>query len=415
MPESLRVFHGRDLVGELTPDRSGRIAFAYAESWRSRPGAWPISASLPLDAAPPHPDAGHTFFANLLPEGPLRVAVARRLGLSVSNDLALLRALGGECAGALTVLPGGREPGDGGDYDRLGEREIAALARDASLLAELSAARRPRLSLAGAQDKLPVRIDDDGSVWLPLEGAASTHILKVPNPSYRHLPANEVLVTSLARALDLSTVAAGLRRFEDVGVAVIPRYDRWREGDAVHRLHQEDLCQALGLPPSVKYQDEGGPGFVDVVELVRRVSADPLGDTRRLLRWLGFCLLAGNADGHAKNLSLLRHHEAWRLAPHYDLVCTRAFPRIERRLAMAVGSERDPGLVRRQHWEELAEHLGIGARFLTRLVRDMAERAPAAFQEVAAAHRARHGDTPAIQRIQQVLRRQCRRTLSLLA
>jgi serine/threonine-protein kinase HipA len=414
--ERLGVFFAVQRVGTLEREPDGPLAFEYAPGWLEDPGAFAVSVSLPRKAGRAVGGAAHAFFANLLPEGQVREAVARRLGLSVSSDFALLRALGAECAGALSILPEPETPGtEQGSYEPLSERALAQMARSYSVLAEAAAHRGARLSLAGAQDKLPVHRDAAGRLSLPLDGAPSTHILKVPSRRFKHLPANEVLVTSLARALSLPTVEAELIRVEGVPIALVNRYDRAVVAGRVVRLHQEDLCQALGRMPGAKYEQEGGPTFVDAFDLVRQTSAEPLADTRQLLRWLVFVVLAGNADAHAKNLSLLYARGAKaRLAPFYDLVCTRAYPALDPFLAMGVAGQRDPGAVGRADWMSLAAAVGVGPRLVLAEVEEIAVRIPAAFEKVAAEHASRHGTTPIIDRIRQVVGKQCRRSLRLV-
>ena len=299
MAERLLVYFDRRLVGAADAGPDGRLTFAYDEAWLGDGEAFAISQSLPLRAGRVRSTAAQAFFANLLPEGAVREAVARQLGLSADNDVALLAALGGDCAGALTILPDPLTPQElPAEWEPLPDAAIAEMARRYSVLATLTGRRAVRLSLAGAQDKLPVRRDETGGLHLPLNGAPSTHILKVPSRDFKHLPANEVLLTHLARAAGLSTVDIELRVVEDVPVALVRRYDRVVQGDDVTRLHQEDLCQALGLPPRTKYETEGGPSFADAMRLVRAASDEPLPDAAQLLRWLVFVVLAGDADGH---------------------------------------------------------------------------------------------------------------------
>jgi serine/threonine-protein kinase HipA len=418
MAERLDVFFGTRLVGALHPRAGGAVAFAYAAGWLEAEASFAISAALPLAPGLATTTAAHAFFAGLLPEGQVREAVARLLGLSAANDYALLEAIGGDCAGALTILPAGAVPdGSTGAYEPLDPSALSRMARGAGVLAEVSGARRARLSLAGAQDKLPVRVDRQGRLWLPVAGAPSTHILKIPSRGFKHLAANETLVTTLARARALGVVDVDLHRVDDVEVALVRRYDRLvDDAERVTRLHQEDLCQALGLHPSTKYEQEGGPGFVHAMTVARERSSEPLVDAQRLLRWIVFDLLAGNADGHGKNLSFLRSADGRtvRLAPFYDLVCTRVYPRLDRSLAMGVGGERDPGQVARRHWEALAGAVGVGAGVVLREVERQAASLVETFDAVAAAHAAAHGPAPIVRRLRDVLRRQCRRTRELL-
>ncbi|HVH46724.1 MAG TPA: HipA domain-containing protein, partial [Labilithrix sp.] len=166
-----------------------------------------------------------------------------------------------------------------------------------------------------------------------------------------------------------------MTRWEKVGtegLCVVERYDRVRSDDRITRLHQEDLCQALGIASTSKYEQEGGPSFSGCVDVVRDHSFEPLTDTQALLRWLAFNVIAGNADGHAKNLSLL-YDDGWRLAPFYDLVCTRSYDRIERRLAMSIGNESDPNRLRKLHFENCAREVGVRPAWLLDNVRTMAD------------------------------------------
>lgn len=417
MIERLHVFHRRRLVGTLDHQPDGRMAFAYAEVWLEAAGRFAISVSLPLASGPNRDPAAHAFFANLLPEGLVREAVARRLGLSATNDFALLAAIGGECAGALTVLPEAVDTTpESGAYEPLPEDFVSRLPGRSSVLAEMVARRGTRLSLAGAQDKLPVYLAPDGRLMLPMNGAPSTHILKVPSGRFKHLPANEVLTLRLARALSLDAAEANLVQVGGAACALVRRYDRTVRDGQVVRLHQEDLCQALGRMPSMKYQEEGGPGFQDAMQVVREHSASPLVDARRLLGWQAFNLLAGNSDGHGKNLSLLYGRDGGdtRLAPFYDLVCTRVYPGIDRRLAMGIGEQRDPGQVARRDVDRLAQASGIGSAFAADVFVRLAQAMPAAFDEVSKVFREAHGDSPIIARMADVIERQCRRSKKLL-
>ena len=188
-------FEGRP-VGTVAVDGSGRFTFEYAPSWASDTNAFAISRSLPLGGSEGQSDVGHFFFANLLPEGSVREQVARHLGVSPGNDFALLDALGGECAGALVISrspPVSKTP----SYRPLNEKEIANRASRGLAFAETSGTDGIRLSLAGAQDKLPVKVDGV-TLLLPEGNSPSTHILKFANPNYSGFPENELFVTRLA-------------------------------------------------------------------------------------------------------------------------------------------------------------------------------------------------------------------------
>lgn len=415
MSDELEVRVAAGLVGTLRRDAEGRMQFAYARSWLDAgPLRFALSLTLPLREEPFHEPA-HAFFANLLPEAEVRRTLCERLGLSADNDFGLLEAIGADCAGALMLTPPGTRALEKTGYREIKAEKLAELAASHQVLAALDGTAGVRLSLAGAQDKLPVLIDGE-RIFLPLGGAASTHLLKLPSARFKHLPANETFMSLLARAIDLPAVAVELWPLRKEGMCVIERYDRVRTGPReVRRVHQEDLCQALGRPPHLKYEREGGPGFAECFERVRSASAEPLVDGRTLLRWHAFNVMAFNADGHAKNLSLLHGDSGIRLAPLYDLVCTRAWPRLSRDFAMSTAGEFDATLVLGNHWTALARKLGLGSSFVLELVRELGESFPDALSAATKEFKARYGDRAALQLIVPKVRKQARRIVQQLS
>ncbi len=409
--DSLQVWYEDRLVGTLWRDTIGAMGFRYHPEWIT--SGFAISRSLPLASGefPPEALVAHRFFANLLPEGDARAQIVRDLRLP-DTDFELLRAIGGECAGALSILPADRKPSRECHYHPLDDEALARLAaRRGRIYTAGNVNERPRLSLAGAQNKCPV-FARDGRYWLPQGEAPSSHILKFELADYRHVPAYETFTMKLAAAVDLPVVEIRLRRIEGHRFAEINRYDRIQdEQGEVRRLHQEDFCQALGFGHERKYQEHGGPSFADCYRLVQEVSSEPAIDAQHLLRWQVFNVLAGNSDGHAKNLALLHSPEdAIRLAPFYDLVCTRAIEHIDEHLAMDVGGERNPSLVTRAHWEALAKACDIRPRFLLGLVDEMAGLLRERLAPVRQAFEAEAGEYPALQCIEQVIGMQIRRS-----
>lgn len=407
MTDRLAVYAGARLVGMLTREDEG-LSFAYGEAWLADPEAFAISLALPLGREL-DPRKARAFFANLLPEAGVRALVCRRLGVSEGNDFGLLEAIGGECAGALTILPEGTAPADRPhDYELLEPKRLRELARSYEALPAVDGRDRVRLSLAGAQDKLPVLLDG-GRFYLPVGNSPSTHILKFPNRYFKHLPANEVLVMKLARRVGLRVVDARWECVGPEGLCLVERYDRARDAEGnIVRYHQEDLCQALGVAPTLKYQSEGGPSFVACFDAVRAGTTEPLADAQALLRWLAYSVVVGNADAHAKNVSLLRD-DGWRLAPFYDLVSTRAYERIDRRLAMAIGGESDPDRLRRHHFEAQAREVDVRPAWLIDSVLQMAD---AVLTELTpAVEEAAVLRSPAVERITPAVKKQARRLL----
>jgi serine/threonine-protein kinase HipA len=411
-PDGLNVWSNQQPVGYLWRNAQGLIGFRYEEEWLAH-GEFAVSHALPLreDDFAPEEGLAHRFFANLLPEGGVRDQIVRDLKIP-NTDFDLLRAIGGECAGALSLLQAEYQPSSEHAYHKISDEELANLVARRGQVYTWSANERPRLSLAGAQDKCPVLVKD-GDYWLPRKESPSSHILKFELSDYRHLPAYETFTTLLAEAIGLPVVDIQLRSVADTHYVLIERYDRFSlDNGQIARLHQEDFCQALGFGHERKYQEDGGPTFVDCYRLIQDASTDPANDVQHLLRWQAFNVLAGNSDGHAKNLSLL--HQAngeIRLAPFYDLVCTRAIERIDYHLAFSVGEERNPDVVSLTHWDTLAKQCGVRPQFLRGQIRDVATRLLENLQSVRENFENLYGEYAALQRIEQVVIRQCQRTL----
>ncbi len=409
--DALQVWFEDRRVGTLWRDVTGAMGFRYDPEWTETGVA--VSRSLPLERRefPPEALVAHRFFANLLPEGDARAQIVRDLRLP-DTDFELLRAIGGECAGALSILPADRQPSRECHYRKLDDEALARLAaRRGRIHTAGNVKERPRLSLAGAQNKCPMLLRD-GRYWLPQGEAPSSHILKFELADYRHVPAYETFTMKLAAAVGLPVVEIHLRSIKGHRFVEIQRYDRIQdESGEVRRLHQEDFCQALGYGHERKYQEHGGPGFADCYRLAQAVSSEPAIDARHLLRWQIFNVLAGNSDGHAKNLALLHSPEGGiRLAPFYDLVCTRAIEGIDEHLAMDVGGERNPSLVTRAHWEVLAKACDVRPRFLLGRVDEMAGLLQERLAPVRQAFEEEVGAYPALQRIEQVIGTQIRRS-----
>lgn len=406
---TLQVWHGSTLVGTLQ-SAADQLRFTYAAEWLAQPEGFALSAALPRRAASFEGRAVRAFFANLLPDGALRELLARACGLSVDNDFALLKATGAECAGAL-VLGDRPDTPESSHYRLLSEAELAQLAaRDADVLGLTQRwAGELRLSLAGAQQKVAV-LEREGHFALPVGTAVSSHILKFESERFKHLPANEVWTTLLAARLGIEVPELRLLRAGSTVFSVAARYDRRAQSAATFaRLHQQDMCQALGKLPSEKYEAEGGPSLTACFALLQRESRDPLGDTAQFLRRTLFNLAVGNADAHGKNTALLHQPgQGWRLAPAYDLVCTAAYPRVSRKLAMAVGGEASLDRIDHTHLAAFAREAQLGPSYVQGMARELCEAVLRALPEVQAAFLARYGRSPVLERCLRATRKQAR-------
>lgn len=414
MTEPLYVHFGARTVGMLELAADSAMRFSYRPDWIDADDAFPISLSLPFDASSTD-RASHHYFANLLPEGNVREQICRALGISPSNDFELLKAIGGECAGALEISPR-CEPATNAipsRYEPVTDEQLAQWSIGTpDAFSDVTGHDEVRLSLAGAQDKLPVHVAQ-GNVLIPVAGSPSTHILKFASPFYSHLPENETFMSLLAKSLGLPVVDIELRATPKARIAVIARYDRVLRDGYYHRLHQEDFCQALGISPSNKYEKEGGPSLKQCAEVIRRHAAFPLLDLNKLLQWSLFNWLAGNADAHGKNLSLLYDQSgAPSLAPFYDLVCTRNYKNLSRFLAMEMGGTSDPDLVGARHLEALAADLKLRPKLVLELAKTFLEKIADALDSVSSNFVERYGDSPIVERLPMVIRRQLRRARS---
>ena len=303
--EFLGVWHGNQRVGLLRRRRFQGMEFQYEYAWVHGDG-FALSQSMPLDPAEltVANDRAHRFFANLLPEGGARARIVRRNRVP-DDDFELLRALGGDCAGSLSIMLGGQDPDACGQhvYEPVDDGKLGEILFQRGWeFADIPENPAPRLSLAGAQDKATVKLCNR-TIYLPTGNAPSSHILKFDSQEYSNVLAFECFATLLAQAAGLPVVEFELRSLGLDTFALVKRYDRLRGDDGrILKLHQEDFCQALGYSSRMKYESEGGPSFARCFGLVRDVSDAPLDDLDSLLRWQIFNVLVGNSDGHAKNL-----------------------------------------------------------------------------------------------------------------
>src|SRR5580700_2385662 len=279
MARMLDVYLHEHLVGHLIQDEGGQMSFEYLESWLAQPGAAVLSQSLPLRKERFPAKECRGFFGGVLPEESKREIIARNLGISARNDYAMLEQIGGECAGAVTFIPAGQElPKRDYHYRKLDAKELAGILRELPKRPLLAGEKGIRLSLAGAQDKVAVRIEGK-EVSLPLGGAPSTHILKPAVERFAGVVSNEALCMTLAAHINLPAAKVETRQVEDVEYLMVERYDRKHvtiDGlPGIERLHQEDFCQAQNIVSEMKYQKEGGPSFKQCFTLLRNDRPGP--------------------------------------------------------------------------------------------------------------------------------------------
>lgn len=373
MAPELVVYYETRRVGVIESGRDGP-SFVYDPEWLTTKGAFPVSVTMPLSQLSVPPRVFLPWAANLLPEGEQLRAVGHTLGASPEDVVAILRQIGRDTAGALSIgQPGATSPGGWrpiGSHENL-EKIINELPRKPFLVGEDGVS----MSLAGVQSKLGVARDSEGRLCIPVDGAPSTHILK---PDASHLYGsvqNEALCMELARRCKLkapmvTTGVAGARSY-----LLIARYDRIEQAGRWRRLHQEDFCQALGKPPSAKYEANQtgirGPKLSDMFALTRQAMKAP--DLIHLLDYAIFNVLACNTDAHAKNYSLILSGREVELAPLYDVMCADVWDGITRNLAQKIAGKNRGEHLKHRHWRRFGEECGLNPTRVVARVQSLAQ------------------------------------------
>jgi len=382
----LAVFQFGANVGELESTADRGIVFRYTPEYTKGPQNRPISQSLPVREREYSQAAALPFFAGLLPDGELRRRIAEALHISETSSLKLLEALGGECAGTISLTPVqgvensiAAQNNDG--YDELALTELERMILESERIPLLVPRGGARLSLAGAQEKIPL-LYKDRRWYKPMGNAPTSHILKPASPRFPEIVHNEYVVMRLAAAMGLPVSEV---EFADFGkpVLMVKRYDRlYGTGGSLQRLHQEDFCQALTIMPERKYQNDGGPGFTDMAMLIRKACTAPLADLERLIDISLFNALVGNCDAHGKNFSLLYHDGLIELAPFYDLLATTYWPELDTKLSMKFGHTYRLSDLREDDCTGLARDLGVAPKMVSRRLDRLREVAPAAWDRL---------------------------------
>lgn len=382
---ALTVLANGARVGTIDVE-DGLWKFSYAADW----SAFALSPNFPIASREfkdsPNARPVEWFFDNLLPEGRLRDLIAFRDRIDPRDTWALLIRHGQDTAGALSLIPEGADAAAEEilvplSPEALEEKIRASRARNLPLMA---AWEEIRMSLAGAQEKLGLRIDPGGALFLPEGMAASTHIVKPENasPDFPFCPANEFYCMRLASELGIRVTVVDLLHLPEP-LYVIDRFDRRVVNNAeadigagVQRLHQIDLCQALGVSPSRKYESEGGLGLHHLFEVLQGAFVErPAVAINAVVQWVAFNYLVGNLDAHAKNIAFLMRGQKVEVAPFYDILCVEAYlPRAT--MSMAIAGENKPGWVEGLHWDAMAFEAQVAPRLVRSVLKNLVERIP---------------------------------------
>jgi serine/threonine-protein kinase HipA len=392
----LAVLIGGRRAGSVTMDMAGRLSFTYDEAWRETRTATPLSLSMPLAQQTHGDQTVRAFLWGLLPDND-RVLDrwAQTYQVSANNPFALLRHVGEDCAGAVQFVTTERVEAimaGANHVDWLTSDEVADRLRILHIDPTAWHVRNSgQFSLAGAQPKTALHYDPDSHRWGDPRGSSpTTHILKPAVTGLDEHDLNEHLCLSAARLMGLVAASSRVESFGEQRVIVVERYDRHRARDgSVTRIHQEDMCQALGLPPTAKYQNEGGPTPEHIIELLRRNVVPARAATASIDRFvdaLAFNWIIGGTDAHAKNYSVLLSGPQVRLAPLYDVASALAYdemyqPRLK--MAMKIDDEYRLEAVHGRHWQRFANTNGLDGDTVVARIDHLAEQAPEAFAKAA--------------------------------
>ncbi len=426
MNDELVALLGDRRIGALR-SRGGRTSFRYDGSWLDDPDAIPLSLSMPLAVAEHSHRAVEPFLWGLLPDNEVIIGRwAQRFQVSAHSAFALLKHVGEECAGAVRFVSTARvsevphdskEPLDA-DVAWLTEAEVADRMRD--LRRDASAWRRRddhgHFSLGGAQPKTALYFDGT-RYGVPSGRTATTHILKPDLEGLDGHSINEHLCLEIARTIGIPAAHSRALRFEDELAIVVERYDRIRINGRVARVHQEDVCQALAIHPTKKYERDGGPGARTIAALLRESSRAPSDDLIAFTRALALAWLIGGTDAHGKNYSvLLGRGSRARLAPLYDVASVLPYTKQPRKLtlAMKLGDKYRMEEIGVHEWSKMHLELGLEHDEVRTVVIAVAERLREATAD-ACRHAKVAGIThPIVDRLESAIVQRVTRSLRLL-
>lgn len=368
----LRVWANAQPMGWLGHEGAAYF-FQYDVLWIQHAAAFPLAPQFALREEPYRGDAVKTFFANLLPEGTPLAEILSQMPMRNANTFELVGEMGADLPGVLSVWPEWLQPDERHQYSPLSKAALSARVKSRALQKPLLTSNvQTRMSLAGAQDKVGLRYDDQRDVlYDSVGGAPSTHIAKPDSRLEKYQPSaiNEYLCMTLAHAMHLPVPRVHLLQVPET-VYVVERYDRRVDRAEVVCLHQIDACQLLGVGADWKYERQGG--FVSLAKIVNAFRDLKLSgkDLLSVQRWVMFNYLVGNSDAHAKNISLMVTSEGYTLAPFYDLLCVQAYG--DQNLALFIGDDSTYAAVGAHSWEAFCQDCGFAPKPTLALFRKMA-------------------------------------------
>jgi serine/threonine-protein kinase HipA len=391
---TLRVYLDGTPTGTLTQSSHGSLGFVYDDGYGADGDPTPLSLSLPVLSRRHRDKAVRSYLEGLLPDSEgTRQRWGRECNVSLNNPFALLTHVGRDAAGAVQILPPDVDPADAqartGDIEWLSADDVGDLVQG---LATHQFDWDPgkfggRWSLAGAQPKIALfREPASGQFGVPRDSTPTNVIVKPAIAGYARHHVNETLCLRAAREVGLLAATVEMEQFGDVQVLIATRYDRTRDNSGWRRVHQEDLCQALSVHPSLKYQSDGGPGVGDIADLLGRLPIeDREVNAERFFKALAYNVLIGGTDAHAKNYSLVLIGSRAQIAPLYDVASAAPYDQRERlRSSMKIGEHWKMLDVNDSDWGKVGRRLGISGERAVSWVDELRGELPGAFTRAAA-------------------------------
>jgi len=406
MKNRLLIIWNKQLVGTLERHTKGKVIFQYSQAWLNNVKK-PISLSLPCRAEQYPPAISTAFFENLLPENNARTILAFNRRFDKKDVFAFLENFGEDCAGALSIIAEeSKMDFTSGQYECINTQLVEALDKIMSnpkkytLFPEM---KKARLSIAGAQDKLPVYIEKN-KFYLPVSsGSPTTHIIKPANAWFPDITKNEAFCMDLAQHIGLLVPESRLMKLGHHELFIVSRYDRNKTTQKVIRIHQEDFCQAMGLPADRKYQESGGPGFLQCRRLADEFLSDSGVDVRiNFARIMIFNYLIGNHDAHGKNFSII-HEPNLKFAPFYDLLSTQVYP-LDNKFAMAIGRTYRHDRIKEHSFKQFARDMNIRPEKLNSLMAQMIQVTTKTYAPLLAEHEKKYGPSKIYNDLFEVIR-----------
>ncbi|MBA2651812.1 MAG: HipA domain-containing protein [Tatlockia sp.] len=384
----LNVFLGKNQIAKLTLTND-QLYWNYHDNWKKE--GYAVSPHLPIHEEIP-PLNVQRFLRNLLPEGNAFEELVNSFHLSKYNTFGLIRALGLDTSGSLVILLFNQEIPDKADFRIIKDEELEQRLNHRETFSLIVWDGKPRLSVAGVQDKINVVVNKQGQLGFGEGSLCSTHILKFETQKQTYLVLNEYLSMELAKRCGLSVAHVQLKRFGEHPALLVERFDRkFINISLVKRRHLIDGCQALNLPPEYKYEQNFGSSR-DVAHIRDGVSLyklfdfanqciNPAKTKQQILDWVLFNILIFNCDAHGKNISFFVGSQGISLAPFYDLVNIKMYPEFEHTLAMALGDEFDENNINAYQLANFADTCQLPRSLVAKRLKYLIEKLTVALQE----------------------------------